>query len=177
LFAESRGCCRRGWHQARSYKVQRSKLEEQTIDKEENLVTMANLTFGIVKPDAVRAGNTGSIIQRILDNDFKIRGLKLIHMTQTEAEGFYAVHRERPFFGGLTEFMSSAPCVVMALEKEGAVKAWRDLMGATDPAKADEGTLRKEFGGSLGENAVHGSDSDENAAIEIAYFFSQLELV
>ena len=138
---------------------------------------MSNLTFGIVKPDAVRAGNTGSIIQRILDNGFKIRGLKLIHMTQTEAEGFYAVHRERPFFGGLTEFMSSAPCVVMVLEKEGAVKAWRDLMGATDPAKADEGTLRKEFGGSLGENAVHGSDSDENAAIEIAYFFSQRELV
>jgi len=138
---------------------------------------MSNLTFGIVKPDAVRAGNTGSIIQRILDNGFKIRGLKLIHMSQTQAEGFYAVHRERPFFGGLTEFMSSAPCVVMALEKEGSVKAWRDLMGATDPSKADEGTLRKEFGGSLGENAVHGSDSDENAAIEIAYFFSQLELV
>jgi len=138
---------------------------------------MSNLTFGIVKPDAVRAGHTGSIIQKILDNGFKIRGLKLIHMSQTQAEGFYAVHRERPFFGGLTEFMSSAPCVVMALEKEGAVKAWRDLMGATDPAKADEGTLRKEFGGSLGENAVHGSDSDENAAIEIAYFFSQLELV
>lgn len=138
---------------------------------------MSNLTFGIVKPDAVRAGNAGSIIQRILDNGFKIRGLKLIHMSQTQAEGFYAVHRERPFFGGLTEFMSSAPCVVMALEKEGAVKSWRDLMGATDPAKADEGTLRKEFGGSLGENAVHGSDSDENAAIEIAYFFSQLELV
>jgi nucleoside-diphosphate kinase len=138
---------------------------------------MSNLTFGIVKPDAVRAGYTGSIIQRILDNGFKIRGLKLIHMSQTQAEGFYAVHRERPFFAGLTEFMSSGPCVVMALEKEGSVKSWRDLMGATDPAKADEGTLRKEFGGSLGENAVHGSDSDENAAIEIAYFFSQLELV
>jgi len=138
---------------------------------------MSNSTFGIVKPDAVRAGHTGSIIQKILDNGFKLRGLKLIHMSQTQAEGFYAVHRERPFFAGLTEFMSSAPCVVMALEKEGAVKAWRDLMGATDPAKADEGTLRKEFGGSLGENAVHGSDSDENAAIEIAYFFSQLELV
>jgi len=138
---------------------------------------MGNLTFGIVKPDAVGAGKTGLIIQRILDSDFKIRGLKLLHMTRSEAEGFYAVHRERPFFAGLTEFMSSAPCVVMALEKEGAVKAWRDLMGATDPAKADDGTLRKEFGGSVGENAVHGSDSDENAAIEISYFFSQLELV
>jgi nucleoside-diphosphate kinase len=103
--------------------------------------------------------------------------MKLIHMTLEEAEGFYAVHRERPFFGELTEFMSSGPCVVLALEKDGAVKGWRDLMGATDPAKADEGTLRKEFGGSLGENAVHGSDSEENATIEIAYFFSQLELV
>jgi nucleoside-diphosphate kinase len=136
-----------------------------------------NLTFGIVKPDAVRAGKTGSIIQKILDNGFKIRALKLIHMTRREAEGFYAVHRERPFFAGLTEFMSSAPCVVMALEKDGAVKAWRDLMGATDPAKADDGTIRKEFGSSVGENATHGSDSDENAAIEISYFFSKLELV
>jgi nucleoside-diphosphate kinase len=138
---------------------------------------MSNLTFGIVKPDAVKAGHTGAIIQRILDDGFKIRGLKLIHMTRAQAEGFYAVHRERPFFSGLTEFMSSGPCVVMALEREGAVKSWRDLMGATDPAKADAGTLRKEFGGSVGENAVHGSDSDENAAIEIAYFFSRLELV
>jgi nucleoside-diphosphate kinase len=138
---------------------------------------MTNLTFGIIKPDAVRSGHTGSIVQRILDDGFKIRGLKLIHMTQHQAEGFYAVHRERPFFSGLTEFMSSGPCVVMALEKEGAVKSWRDLMGATDPAKADPNTLRKDFGGSVGENAVHGSDSDENAAIEIAYFFSRLELV
>lgn len=138
---------------------------------------MTNLTFGIVKPDAVKAGHTGSIIQRILDDGFKIRGLKLIHMTQHQAEGFYAVHRERPFFSGLVEFMSSGPSVVMALEKEGAVKAWRDLMGATDPAKADPGTLRKDFGGSVGENAVHGSDSHENAAIEISYFFSRLELV
>jgi nucleoside-diphosphate kinase len=138
---------------------------------------MSNITFGIIKPDAVKAGHSGSIIQQILDNGFTIRGLKLIHMTQRQAEGFYAVHSERPFFGGLTEFMSSAPCIVMALQKEGAVKAWRDLMGATDPAKADEGTLRKQFGGSLGENAVHGSDSDENANIEVNYFFSKLELV
>ena len=138
---------------------------------------MGNLTFGIIKPDAVSAGHTGNIIQRINDAGFKLRGMKALYMSLREAEGFYAVHRERPFFGGLTEFMSSAPCIVMVLEKEGAVKAWRDLMGATDPAKADEGTLRKDFGGSLGENAVHGSDSDENAAIEIAYFFSQIELV
>jgi nucleoside-diphosphate kinase len=138
---------------------------------------MGNLTFGIIKPDAVSAGHTGNIIQRINDAGFKLRGLKALHLSLREAEGFYAVHRERPFFGGLTEFMSSAPCVVMVLGKEGAVKAWRDLMGATDPAKADEGTLRKDFGGSLGENAVHGSDSDETAAIEIAYFFSEIELV
>lgn len=136
-----------------------------------------NLTFGIIKPDAVQAGNTGHIIQRIIDNGFGIRALKLTTMTRLQAEGFYEVHRERPFFSGLTEFMSSGPCVVMALEKENAVRAWRDLMGATDPARADDGTLRKDFGASVGENAVHGSDSDENAAIEIAYFFSKLELV
>ena len=138
---------------------------------------MGNLTFGIIKPDAVRDGKIGQIIQRITEDGFKIRAMKLIHITRREAEGFYAVHRERPFFGELTEFMSSGACVVMALEKEGAVKAWRDLMGATDPARAEAGTLRKEFGGSMGENAVHGSDSEENAEIEIAYFFSQLELV
>jgi nucleoside-diphosphate kinase len=136
-----------------------------------------NLTFAIVKPDAVKAGTTGSIIQRIIDDGFRIRALKLIHMTLKQAEGFYAVHRERPFFPELTEFMSSGPCLVMALEKTGAVPAWRNLMGATDPAKADQGTLRKEFGASMGENAVHGSDSDENAAIEISYFFSQIEIV
>src|SRR6266403_772089 len=138
---------------------------------------MSNLTFGIIKPDAVSAGNSGHIIQRINDAGFKLRAMKTLHMTLKEAEGFYTVHRERPFFAGLTEFMSSAPCVVMVLEKEGAVKAWRDLMGATAPAKAEAGTLRKEFGASVGENAVHGSDSDENAAVEIAYFFSRLEIV
>jgi nucleoside-diphosphate kinase len=138
---------------------------------------IGNLTFGIIKPDAVRNGRAGSIIQKITDSGFKLRGMKLIHMTLKEAQGFYAVHSERPFFGELTEFMSSAPCVVLALEKAGAVKAWRDLMGATDPAKADEGTLRKEFATSIGENAVHGSDSEENARIEISYFFSQLELI
>ena len=136
-----------------------------------------NLNFAIIKPDAVGAGNTGKIIDRIIAADFRIRAMKMIHITRSQAEGFYAVHRERPFFPGLTEFMSSAPCVVMVLEKPGAVKAWRDLMGATDPAKADEDTIRKEFGSSVGENATHGSDSDENAAIEISYFFSQLEIV
>jgi nucleoside-diphosphate kinase len=136
-----------------------------------------NRTFAIIKPDAVGAGKTGAIIQKMLDGGFQIRALKMLHMTLREAQGFYAVHRERPFFPSLTEFMSSGPCAVLVLEKDGAVKAWRDLMGATDPAKADAGTIRKEFGSSVGENATHGSDSDENAAIEIAYFFSQIEIV
>ena len=139
--------------------------------------TPGTLTFGIIKRDAVRDRKTGAILQRIIDGGFSLRGIKLIHMTLAQAEGFYAVHRERPFFGELTEFMSSGPCVVLALKKSGAVKSWRDLMGATDPAKADDGTIRKEFGGSLGENAVHGSDSEENAVIEVSYFFSQLELI
>ena len=138
---------------------------------------MSNLTFGIIKPDAVRAGNYGKIIVKILASGFKVRGMKLIHQSRKQAEGFYAVHAERPFFGELTEFMSSGPCVVLALEKENAVPAWRELMGATNPADAADGTIRKEFATSIGENAVHGSDSDENADIEIAYFFSQLELV
>jgi nucleoside-diphosphate kinase len=136
-----------------------------------------NLTFAIIKPDAVSAGNAGKIIDCIINGGFRLRALKMIHQSRTQAEGFYEVHRGKPFYDGLTEFMSSGPCVVMALEKDGAVKAWRDLMGATDPAKADEGTIRKQFGSSVGENATHGSDSDENAAIEIAYFFSKLELV
>jgi len=136
-----------------------------------------NLTFAIIKPDAVRAGNTGKIIDRIISGGFQLRAMKMIHQSRQQAEGFYDVHRGKPFYDGLTEFMSSAPCVVMVLERAGAVKAWRDLMGATDPAKADPGTIRKEFGASVGENATHGSDSDENAAIEIAYFFNRLELV
>jgi nucleoside-diphosphate kinase len=138
---------------------------------------MSTLTFGIIKPDAVRAGNSGKIIDRILSGGFKIRGMKLIHQSRKQAEGFYAVHAGKGFFDELTEFMSSGPCVVLALEKDNAVKSWRDLMGATNPAEAAEGTLRKDFASSIGENAVHGSDSDENAAIEISYFFSKLELV
>ena len=138
---------------------------------------MSTLTFGIIKPDAVRGGKQGTIIQRILDNGFNIRGMKLIHQTKKQAEGFYAVHAGKGFYEELTDFMSSGPCVVLALEKENAVKAWRDLMRTTNPTEAAEGTLRKEFATSIGENAVHGSDSDENAAIEISYFFSKLELV
>ena len=138
---------------------------------------MSTLTFGIIKPDAVAAGSQGKIIDRILGAGFGIRGMKLIHQTKKQAEGFYAVHAGKGFYEELTEFMSSGPCVVLALEKENAVKSWRDLMGATNPAEAAEGTLRKDFAASIGENAVHGSDSDENAAIEISYFFSKLELV
>ncbi len=138
---------------------------------------MSNLTFGIIKPDATGAGKFGAILQKVVESGFKVRGMKLIHMTTKEAEGFYAVHSARPFFGELTEFMSSGACVVLALEKENAVPAWRELMGATNPAEAAEGTLRKDFATSIGENAVHGSDSEENAAIEIAYFFSKLELI
>lgn len=138
---------------------------------------MNNLTFGIIKPDAVRAGKQGQIISRILGAGFRVRGMKLIHQTHRQAEGFYAVHAGKGFFDELCDFMSSGPCVVMALEKENAVPAWRELMGATNPTEAAEGTIRKDFASSIGENAVHGSDSDENAAIEIAYFFSKLELV
>lgn len=134
-------------------------------------------TFAIIKPDAFAAGDTGKILARISSEGFTIVGMKKLFMSLKEAEGFYHVHSERPFFGELTEFMSSGPCVVLALEAEGAIKKWRDLMGATNPAEAEEGTLRREFGGSLGENATHGSDAPETAAFELGYFFSGLELL
>ncbi|MBZ0252583.1 MAG: nucleoside-diphosphate kinase [Candidatus Methylomirabilis sp.] len=133
-------------------------------------------TFAIIKPDAVRAGNVGGIVSMIEAGGFAIRAMKKLHMTQAMAEGFYAVHKERPFFKSLVAFMTSGPAVVLVLEKEDAVKAWRDLMGATDPAKAAEGTVRKKYGANIENNASHGSDSDENAAIECAYFFSRIEL-
>jgi nucleoside-diphosphate kinase len=135
------------------------------------------LTFAMIKPDAVRAGHVGNIIQRITDHGFRIRAMKLVHMTRPIAEGFYAVHRERPFFGELVQFMSSGPTVVLALEKENAVQAWRDLMGPTDSTKAPKGTIRGDFGTSVGENASHGSDSPENAEIELRYFFNAMEFV
>src|SRR5437868_7874346 len=125
---------------------------------------MSTLTFGIIKPDAVRGGNAGKIIDRILQGGFNIRGMKLVHQTKKQAEGFYAVHAGKGFYEELTEFMSSGPCVVMALEKENAVKAWRDLMGATNPAEAADGTLRKECAVAIGKNGVHGSDADEDGA-------------
>jgi nucleoside-diphosphate kinase len=135
-----------------------------------------DLTFAIIKPDAFAAGHTGRIIQRIEAEGFQIRAMRMRHLTKTEAEGFYAVHRERPFFASLTAFMSSGPCVVMALAAPDAIKKWRNLMGATDPAKADAGTLRKEFGRSIENNATHGSDAPETAAFELGYFFAGIEL-
>jgi len=133
-------------------------------------------TFAIIKPDAVKAGKAGRILARIEDAGFTIRGLRLVHLTKREAEGFYAVHRERPFFGSLTDFMSSGPCIVMMLEAPEAIKKWRTLMGATDPTKADAGTLRKEFGTSIEFNATHGSDAPETAAFELGYFFRGMEV-
>jgi nucleoside-diphosphate kinase len=133
-------------------------------------------TFAIVKPDAVAAGHLGGILDRILKEGFRILGLRMLHLSTSQAEGFYNVHRERPFFGDLTRFMTSGPVVVMVLEREDAISTWRRVMGATDPAKADEGTLRREFGTNVEKNATHGSDAPETAAVEIAYFFSKLEM-
>jgi nucleoside-diphosphate kinase len=133
-------------------------------------------TFAIIKPDAVRAGTAGQILARIEQAGFTVRAMRLTHLSKREAEGFYAVHRARPFFGSLTDFMSSGPCVVLALEAPGAILKWRTLMGATDPAKADNGTLRKEFGTSIEFNATHGSDGPDTAAFELGYFFRGMEL-
>ena len=138
---------------------------------------MKNRTFAIIKPDAVKNRYTGKIYDRILQAGFTILSAKLLKMTLIQAEGFYAVHRERPFYGELTTFMSSGACMVLALEKENAVVAWRETIGATNPEEATEGTIRKDFATSLGENAVHGSDSDENAEKEIAFFFAESELI
>src|SRR3954471_7208278 len=135
------------------------------------------MTFAIIKPDAVRGRLAGRIIQRIEDEGFQIRAMRLVNLTKRDAEGFYAVHRERPFFGSLTKFMSSGPCVVLALEAPDAIKKWRTLMGATDPGKADAGTLRKEFGASIENNATHGSDAPETAAYELGYFFRGMEVL
>ena len=134
-------------------------------------------TFAIIKPDAFAAGHAGKILSRIYEEGFTVVGLKKLYLSKVEAEGFYDVHRSRPFFGELTDFMSSGPCIVMVLQAEGAIKKWRDLMGATNPAAAAEGTLRRQFGSSVGENATHGSDAPEPAAFEIGYFFSGLELL
>jgi nucleoside-diphosphate kinase len=133
-------------------------------------------TLAIIKPDAVAARLAGRIIQRIEEAGFQIRAMRMMHLSTREAEGFYAVHRERPFFASLTTFMSSGPVVVLALEADDAIRKWRNLMGATDPAKAEAGTLRKEFGRSIENNATHGSDAPETAAFELGYFFPGVEL-
>ena len=138
---------------------------------------MGNRTYAMIKPDAIRNGHMGKILDRVLSSGFKILGAKLIRMTKEQAEGFYAVHSDRPFFEELTTFMSSGQCLVMALEKDNAVVAWRETIGATNPAEAAKGTIRQDFATSLGENAVHGADSDENANIEIRFFFTESELI
>ncbi|PYR89438.1 MAG: nucleoside-diphosphate kinase [Acidobacteria bacterium] len=137
---------------------------------------MAERTLAIIKPDALKSRYAGKILQRIDEAGFTIRAMRLLNLSKKEAEGFYAVHRERPFFASLTTFMSSGPVIVMALEAPDAVKKWRTLMGATDPAKADAGTLRKEFGASIENNATHGSDAPETATFELGYFFTGMEL-
>ncbi|PYN80032.1 MAG: nucleoside-diphosphate kinase [Candidatus Rokuibacteriota bacterium] len=133
-------------------------------------------TLAIVKPDAVAKRVAGQIVTRIENAGFTIVALKLIHMSLDEARGFYIVHRERPFYQSLCEFMTQGPCLLMVLEADNAIQRWRDLMGATDPAKAAPGTIRRDFASSIEANAVHGSDSPESAAVEIPYFFSSLEL-
>ncbi len=138
---------------------------------------MSQRTFSIIKPDAVRAGNAAAILSEIQKAGFKLVAIKKISISKAQAEGFYHVHAARPFFGELTEFMSSGPIFPMVLEKENAIADLRTLMGATDPAKAAEGTIRKLFAASIGENAIHGSDAEDTAAFEIGYFFAGLELV
>ena len=136
---------------------------------------MTNRTFTMIKPDAMKAGHAGAIIDRIIKEGFRIVALKLTHLSAEKAGEFYAVHKERPFYGELVQFMSSGPIIAAILEKDDAVAAFRKLIGATNPAQAEEGTIRKLYAASVGENAIHGSDSDENAAIEGSFFFSGLE--
>lgn len=138
---------------------------------------MTERTLAIIKPDAVERRLAGKIIQRIEDEGFQIRAMRKVSLSKGHAEGFYAVHRERPFFGSLTAFMSSGPAIVLVLEAPDAIKKWRTLMGATDPAKADAGTLRKEHAQSIERNATHGSDAPETAAYEIGYFFPGIDLI
>jgi nucleoside-diphosphate kinase len=133
-------------------------------------------TFAIIKPDAVASRAAGKILARIEEAGFTVRAMRLQHLTKRDAEGFYAVHRERPFFGALTDFMSSGPCVLLVLEAPGAILKWRATMGPTDPAKAEPGTLRRDFGTSIERNATHGSDAPETAAFELGYFFRGMEM-
>jgi nucleoside-diphosphate kinase len=138
---------------------------------------MPERTLAIIKPDAVERRLAGRILHRIEDEGFQIRAIRRLHLSKRQAEGFYAVHRERPFFASLTEFMASGPAIVAVLEAPGAIAKWRTLMGATDPAKADAGTIRKEFAQSIERNATHGSDAPETAAFEIGFFFAGIDLI
>ena len=138
---------------------------------------MGNRTFAMIKPDAMNNGYSGKILDRIINAEFNILGAKIVRMSKKQAEGFYSIHSEKPFFEDLTLFMSSGKTMVLALEKENAVESWRNTIGATNPTEAEEGTIRKDFASSLSENAVHGADSDENALIEIGFFFSESELI
>lgn len=133
-------------------------------------------TFAMIKPDATARGLSGKILSRIEEEGFGVLGMRLVHMSKAQAEGFYAVHRERPFFGDLTTFMSSGRTVVLALEREDAIKHWRDVMGATNPAEAEPGTIRAEFGESIERNSTHGSDAPDTAAFELGYWFPGVEL-
>jgi len=134
-------------------------------------------TFTILKPDTVKAGNAGLVIDRLIKEGFRIRAVKMLHLTKAQAEGFYYVHKERPFLNDLVRFMTEGPIVLMILEAEGAIEKLRKLMGATDPGKAEAGTIRKQFGSNIERNAIHGSDGPETFAYEMSYFFSQLEIV
>ncbi len=137
---------------------------------------MSERTFSIIKPDAVKAGKTGDILARLERAGFKLVAARLRHLSRAEAEGFYHVHRQRPFFASLAEFMSSGPCLTLVLERDDAIARLREVMGATDPAKAAPGTIRKDFAESIEANAIHGSDARETAAFEISYFFPGIEL-
>ena len=144
---------------------------------EESTLMAIEQTFAIIKPDAVAAGHTGQIVSMIEHAGFRLRGLKMVRLSKQQAEGFYEVHKERPFFGGLVAFMTEGPVVAMVLEREDAIKRWREVMGATNPEKAEEGTIRKKFAKNIERNAVHGSDAPQTAAIEIPFFFSMAELL
>jgi nucleoside-diphosphate kinase len=134
-------------------------------------------TFTILKPDTVKAGNAGAVLSEIEKAGFRVRAIKMLHLSKAQAEGFYYVHKERPFFGSLVGFMTEGPIVAMVLEADNAIEKLRKVMGATDPAKAEEGTIRKKFGSNIERNAIHGSDGPDTAAFEIGYFFNQLEVV
>ena len=134
-------------------------------------------TFAIIKPDAVANGHTGNILGMVEKAGFRVRGMKMLRLSKQQAEGFYEVHKDKAFFGGLVNFMTEGPVVVMVLEREDAIKHWRELMGSTNPEKADEGTIRKKYAKNIERNAVHGSDARETAAVEIPFFFSVAELL